>query len=141
MKKIIITLLILILLLAVLLVIRNLTQTEFNGLSIKYLGKEFQVKNKQLRNMERQVIWADDKKYDTLPLQEVLQQFPIKLENIQAVTLISKDGGALNLKNEELSDAYLALKKQKNELQLRLILPKDEFKQRWLKRVVEIQVR
>jgi hypothetical protein len=45
------------------------------------------------------------------------------------------------LKSDDLKDAYLALGKQAKKMQFRLILPSDEFRQRWLKRIVELQVR
>lgn len=141
MKKIIITLLILVVLLAALLVVRNLTKAEFQGLRITYLGKDFSLQKEELKQLQLQELWADDEKFQAIEVSSVLGKFPIQTSKIRSITFISEDGGALVLKSDDLKDAYLALGKQAKKMQFRLILPSDEFRQRWLKRIVELQVR
>ena len=141
MKKILTVLLVLIVLLVALVIIRQLTRAEFSGLKITYLGREFYLQKEQLAELPFKELWADDEKFQAVDIEKILKNFSIIPAKVRSITFISNDGGALVLKKSELVKAFLALEEQMNKLQFRLLIPNDEFRQRWLKRVVELQVR
>jgi len=141
MKKILTILLVLIVMLAALLVIRHFTRAEFSGLKITYMGREFFLQKEQLVELSFKELWAGNEKFQAVAIEKIFEIFSIKPAKVRSITFISNDGGALVLKKSELNKAFLALEEQMNKLQFRLIIPNDEFRQRWLKRVVELQVR
>ncbi|HCX73935.1 MAG TPA: hypothetical protein DHM37_09475 [Candidatus Cloacimonas sp.] len=141
MKNILIVLLVLILLLAAMLVVRNINRSDFNGLKVAYLGREYLLQKDHINQLELQVLWADNQKFQAISIDEVLKYFSLHPKDIRTITFVSADGGALNLKSEEIHKAFLALQREGKQQYFRLIIPEDEFRQRWLKRVVELQVR
>ena len=62
----------------------------------------------------------------------------LKLDNKENITFHSIDGGSLKLNRTEFGTLYLVLMDTEKELRLRLIIPEDEFGQRWIKFVNRI---
>jgi hypothetical protein len=69
-------------------------------------------------------------------LSDILALF--ELDGEENITFHSIDGGSLRLKRSEFGTLYLVLMDTEKELRLRLIIPEDEFGQRWMKYVNRI---
>ncbi len=69
-------------------------------------------------------------------LPDILALFKLDLE--ENITFHSIDGGRLKLNRSEFGTLYLVLMDTEKELRLRLIIPEDEFGQRWMKYVNRI---
>ena len=69
-------------------------------------------------------------------LSDILSLF--ELDSEEKITFHSIDGGRLKLNRSEFSTLYLVLMDTEKELQLRLIIPEDEFGQRWMKYISRI---
>ena len=69
-------------------------------------------------------------------LSDILSLF--ELDGEANITFHSIDGGRLKLNRSEFGTLYLVLMDTEKELRLRLIIPEDEFGQRWMKYVNRI---
>lgn len=78
---------------------------------------------------------------DTLKLirmQDLLEALDISWHGITSVTLTSEDGGSLTVDAAELPKLYLQMNQKAESQYLRLVIPSDEFAQRWLKYITTI---
>ncbi len=69
-------------------------------------------------------------------LSDILSHYKLDVE--KNITFHSIDGGRLKLKRSEFNTLYLVSMDTEKELQLRLIIPEDEFGQRWMKYINRI---
>ena len=66
-------------------------------------------------------------------LSDILSLF--KLDGEENITFHSIDGGKLKLNCSEFGTLYLVLMENEDTVRLRLIIPEDEFGQRWMKNI------
>ncbi|MCF7911516.1 MAG: hypothetical protein K9M99_03230 [Candidatus Cloacimonetes bacterium] len=57
------------------------------------------------------------------------------------LTFISRDNAQLTIDKEELDSLYLSMISNGEESYLRLIIPTDDFHQRWLKYITQIELK
>ncbi|HPR18162.1 MAG TPA: hypothetical protein PLD62_07940 [Candidatus Cloacimonadota bacterium] len=139
MKKIVFVLVLLVIILAVLLWLRSSEQISPNLLLIRYQRIDFILNSDELQNITK-----DDFKtkqgadFQGWKIRDILQQHGI--DKFAYLIFHSADGGSLRLPAEETENAYFIEMKDAPSLSFRLILPYDEFKQRWLKFVNRIEV-
>ena len=69
-------------------------------------------------------------------LSDILSLF--ELDGEENITFHSIDGGSLKLNRSEFGILYLILMENEDAIRLRLIIPEDEFSQRWMKYVNRI---
>ena len=69
-------------------------------------------------------------------LSDILSLLNLDIE--ENITFHSIDGGRLKLNRSEFDTLYLVLMDSEKKLRLRLIIPEDEFGQRWMKYINRI---
>ena len=73
---------------------------------------------------------------------DILRIAAIEKFNFYRLTFYSADGASVRIEPQEHKDfmILLALEINQNKLSMRLIMPEDNFSQRWLKEVVKVYV-
>ena len=135
MKIVRITLLILVIILGILLFInkKNIPQTSNNNIKLSFKDKSININYNFLQKLPHQEIFdREGNKFNGIKLTNIIKI--IKKDNIKQIECISKDGMSVKLKNFDTS--YLVLYKDF----YRLVIPTDEFRQRWLKYITEIRI-
>jgi len=140
MRKIAYILIILILILFVLIVIRNLRKEKLEAIKIIGGNEEFYLKN--LSEIEMQEIKTkSEDKLSAASIQKILESFEIHEKKFIRITFISGDGAGISFKKDEIPKLFLVQQKEKKQKKYRLVVPDDEFKQRWLKNIKYIELR
>ncbi len=75
-----------------------------------------------------------------IPLKYFLQPF-LKNTDWHQLIFQSRDSGQLTIDRQELDKLFLTLNNKDDETWLRLVIPSDDFHQRWLKYIVRIQLK
>lgn len=71
-------------------------------------------------------------------LQDVFDVLKISTQAIVSVEFRSEDGGTLLVDASEMAALYLQLNKSEEATYLRLVIPSDDFPQRWMKYITAI---
>jgi len=140
MKKIAYILIVLILILFGLIFIRKLRTEKLEAIKIITNNQEFYLKN--LSEIEMQEIKTkSEDKFSAASIQKILESFEIHEKKFIRITFISEDGAGISFKKDEIPKLFLIQQKEKKQKKFRLMVPDDEFKQRWLKNIKYIELR
>ena len=140
MKKIAYILIILILILFGLIFIRKLRTEKLEAIKIITNNQEFYLKNLSKIEMQEIKTKSEDK-YSAASIQKILESFEIHEKKFIRITFVSGDGAGISFKRDEVSKLFLVQQKGKKQKKFRLIVPDDDFKQRWLKNIKYIELR
>jgi len=146
MKKIFFILLILILLLTALLFISKKERPAAGGMLIlKWQTTQAEV---NLANFTRETVSTKpnpEKKikseYKVVPLKTILEAQHINIADFSELIFYSGDGMAVTISAAESDGIFLTEEVSADKSYLRLIIPSDEFPQRWLKYVSLIELK
>ncbi|NQV17082.1 MAG: hypothetical protein HQ534_00845 [Armatimonadetes bacterium] len=139
MKKIAYILIVLILILFGLIFIRNLRKEKLEAIIIIAGNQEFFLKNLSKIEMQEIKTKSEDK-FSAASIQKILELFEIHENKFIRITFISEDGAGISFKKDEIPKLFLVQEKEKKQKKFRLIVPDDEFKQRWLKNIKYIEL-
>jgi len=140
MKKILLALLILIAALVAVSIYWQSISPEIDGLEIDIDSNIDNVSGKALSQLKLDSFTTSrGDNYSGWKLSNILNL--VKVETPEELTLFSKDGGSLKLNAEETMAAYIVTDSKSGESYFRLIIPTDEFGQRWLKYIAKISVK
>ncbi|MCD6180946.1 MAG: hypothetical protein J7K89_01015 [Candidatus Cloacimonetes bacterium] len=92
-----------------------------------------------IANLPRNIVQTN--RGDTLEVFSMDVVFSAASQDMASYTTFrfaSEDGGSLSLLQSEMESAYLLLSEKDGKPYLRLILPDDEFPQRWIKYITSI---
>jgi len=139
MKKILIALLILVAALIALSYYWQATSAEIDGLEIELMGKVSNITGREMAQLKLDSFKsARGDEFTGWKLSNILNL--AKADIPEELTLFSKDGGSLKLNTAEAQAAYIVTGSKNGETYFRLIIPTDEFGQRWLKYITKISI-
>lgn len=128
---------------------------------VKYEGKQFEVNQEMLNSLVPYEITANYKKsgkapvptvYKGVPLVRILEKLQIDTSKISSVSALASDGYASAITGKDALDpdqAFIAFEQDGKNLgnkadggsgPMMMILAKDQFSQRWVKYLSEIQI-
>ncbi len=141
MKKILIALVILIILLLALIFYQKSNVKDEDGIKITYREQETFLTFSKINSFEK-VSFSTNRgdRFDGFDFADVLKSIDIPTNNDSQYIFHSKDGGTLNLTKEVNEIFYLVFQEDVNGQFIRLVIPSDEFSQRWIKYLVAIEV-
>jgi len=140
-KKIIIILAILVILLVALSIIRQKQNENFAGIMIEHKDQIFKLSFDRFEKLNREnFVTLSGDEFQGIRIDKILEYFKIDSSSIPKIKFISRDGLRATIKKAEIEETYLVLKEKNNEQYFRLIIPEDEFKQRWIKYVSKIEL-
>ncbi|MFC1898176.1 hypothetical protein ACFLYJ_01250 [Candidatus Cloacimonadota bacterium] len=139
MKRILLILVLLIIILAVLLVGMNRNREIKEGIVIRQAGIEQTIILDQIFRLQTQnFTTARGDSFSGYSLKEILNSQNIDFKKY--LVLFSTDGGSLRLNADDIANAYFIIMDETEKPSFRLIIPTDEFGQRWMKYVKTIEV-
>ncbi len=141
MKNIFIILVILILILLALIIYQKSKVINEEGIVITYKDQETFLSYTKIRSI-KQVSFTTDRgdKFNGFDFADVLKSLKIPINIETEYILHSKDGGTLNLTKEGNETLYLVFQEDATGQFIRLIIPTDEFNQRWIKYLIAIEI-
>ena len=141
MKKIILFLGILIIILLALTFYQRSKVTDQEGIKFTYKNQKTHISYKQIRSCKKINFTAKSgdmfNGYDILG---ILNSIAVPVNSDSKYIFHSKDGGTLNLIKEENEIFYLVFQEDTSGQFIRLVVPTDEFSQRWIKYLVAIEI-
>ncbi|MCK5050603.1 MAG: hypothetical protein KAS53_02600 [Candidatus Cloacimonetes bacterium] len=141
MKKILLILFILIIILFALIVYQKSKAIEKEGIKITFKERETFLSYSKIHSI-KQVSFITDRgdKFNGFDFDDICISLKIP-NNIETEYILhSKDGGSLNLTKEKNETFYLVFQEDVNGQFIRLVVPTDEFSQRWIKYLVAIEI-
>lgn len=139
MKRTLLILALLIIVFLSLLLIWKSDNGEINSLRIEFQGKIFIVEDLTVFQ-PRKIETRRGDLYSGYSLAEILSVFHIDPAELTKLTFASADGAILQLDITELDELFLVLEQNNKSLSIRLVIPDDEFAQRWLKYIRVIKL-
>ena len=141
MKKILLILIILIIILVTLIFYQKGEVTDEEGIKITYKDRETFLSYSEIRSI-KQISFTTRRsdKFNGSDFAEVLKILKIPTDIRTEYIFHSKDGGTLNLTKEENETCYLVFQEDAAGRFIRLVVPTDEFSQRWIKYLVAIEI-
>jgi len=139
MKKVIAVLILLIVILLVVTYFYNKGSVVNEGVILSSNEGEFKLNDMKNYGSEQISTYKGDN-YLGIALREIVKFHNINIEPYEQIIFHSTDGGSMAVNIIELNDLYLVDLKNKSESYLRLIIPTDEFSQRWLKYINRIEL-
>jgi hypothetical protein len=141
MKKIILFLVILIIILLALIIYQKSKVTDKEGIKITYKDRDTFLTYSKIRSI-KQVSFTTERgdKFNGYDLSNIINSIDISTNIETEFIFHSKDGGTLNLTKEENEKFYLVFQQDSNGQFIRLVVPTDEFSQRWIKYMVAIEI-
>lgn len=73
-------------------------------------------------------------------LLEILENMQINTQEIEGYIFRSLDGGTLELSKDDEAQFYLIFQDVLDKQDVRLVIPTDQFSQRWIKHIIEIEL-
>ncbi len=138
MKKIVIVLIVLISVLVAISIYWQNISPKIDGLEIVISGNSFKFSATELYQLKQeQIITIRGDEFVGWKLLDLLAL--ADSADLQEIKLFSRDGGSLKLNATEISSGYIIVAGKKGEKFYRLIIPTDEFGQRWMKYIVRIE--
>jgi len=139
MKKILTVLFILIVFLIGLIFYWNSTNKRTSGIEIIISHKIYYLKD--LNKYKPEQISTCKGELTGYNVKSILNSLSLSNNDFAVIDFISKDGGKISIHQKELDDLYLTIQTQNNQNYFRLVIPSDEFNQRWLKYVTKIKLK
>ena len=141
MKKILIILVLLIIIFLALIFYQKSNVNDEDGLRITFNNRETFLTFSKIRSFEK-VSFSTDRgdRFDGFDFADILNLLDISANNDSQYILHSKDGGTLNLTKVENEIFYLVFQEDTNGQFIRLVIPSDEFSQRWIKYLIAIEI-
>jgi len=141
MKKIFIILVLLILILLALLYYQKSNATDEKGIKITYKGSETFLTFTKIHSYEQMSFTTEGgDKFNGFDFDDILNSLDIPANSETQYILHSKDGGTLNLTKVENETFYLVFQEDAIDQFIRLVIPTDEFSQRWIKYLIAIEI-
>lgn len=142
MKKIFIILVILILILLALIIYQKGKVTDEEGFKITYKNREIFLSYSEISSNE-QVSFTTERgdRFSGFDFAEILKILKIPTDIRTEYIFHSKDGGTLNLTKEKNETYYFVFQEDATGQFIRLVIPTDEFSQRWIKYLVAIEIK
>ena len=141
MKKILLILVILILILLAFIFYQKSKVTNEEGIKIINKDQETFLSYSKIRSNEQISFTTNrDDSFNGYDLSNILISLDIPTNNETQYIFYSKDGGTLNLTKEENETFYLVFQEGATGQFIRLVIPSDEFSQRWIKYIVAIEI-
>ncbi|RLC57334.1 MAG: hypothetical protein DRH89_03770 [Candidatus Cloacimonadota bacterium] len=141
MKKTILILIVLIIILLALIIYQKSKVTDEEGIKIIYKDREIFLSYARIRSI-KQISFTTERgdKFSGFDFTDVLQILKIPTDIRTEYIFHSKDGGTLNLTKKENETCYLVFQEDATGQFIRLVIPTDEFSQRWIKYLVAIEI-
>ncbi len=140
-KKILLILFILLIILLALIIYQRSEVIDEKGIRITYKDQEtFLIYSKIHSIKQESFTTRRGDKYNGIDFDDVLRSLKIPTNIDMEYILHSKDGGTLNLTKEENETFYLVFQEDANGQFIRLVVPTDEFSQRWIKYLIAIDI-
>ncbi len=115
--------------------LNKIPKTE--GIEINFKGKKFNIND--FSNFTFETIKTNrGDEYSGFSINEIFNFLEIDLKDINEVRFSSKDGAYISFSKEMFSSLYLTF--QEKDKFFRLIIPIDEFRERWLKYIIKIEI-
>ncbi len=138
MKRILIILFALVLILLAMTFLFNRGNDKEVVLNLIFLDKTIKL-NELAQFGAQEISTAGGDRYTGYSLQEMMIKLNEKPEDYTSIIFSSSDGSSLAVDISELLDLYLINFSRDGEQYLRLIIPSDNFSQRWLKYISIIE--
>ena len=141
MKKIILFLVILTIILLALIIYQKSKIINEEGIVITYKDRETFLSYSEIHSI-KQISFTTGRgdKFNGFDFADVFKSIKIPTDIETEYILHSKDGGSLNLIKEENEIFYLVFQEDATGQFIRLVIPTDEFNQRWMKYLVTIEI-
>jgi len=140
MKKTLIILTILILFLLVLLTIWKKDKPAQAFFTIEQDYQDLMVDDLQVFE-QQEITTSQGEKYRAYSLTEIFSALKLNTTELREIEFESIDGAVLKVNASELENLYLIKVDYNDSDYIRLIIPQDEFPQRWLKYIETIKLR
>ncbi|MDA3813072.1 MAG: hypothetical protein PF570_02340 [Candidatus Cloacimonetes bacterium] len=142
MKKILIALVILIIILLALIFYQKSRINDDEGIQITFQNRKFFLTFSNIRLNEQISFTTNrDDSFNGYDLSSILISLDIPTDNDSQYIFHSQDGGTLNLTKEVNEIFYLIFQQEADGQYIRLVIPTDEFSQRWMKYLIAIEVK
>lgn len=142
MKKILIILIILIIILLSLSYFQKSRSSHEEGIEISYRDQSRFLPYSKILSFEKSNFSTKQTHemngYDLVKTLEALD-IPVSIET--EYSFQSKDGGTLKLIKKQNETFYLVFQESADGQYIRLVIPSDEFSQRWLKYITSIEIK
>ena len=141
MKKILLILFILIIILVALIIFQKNKVIYEKGIRITYQDQETFLTYSKIHSI-KQVSFTTHRgdRFNGFDFTDILKSIKIPTDIETEYILHSKDGGSLNLTKEKNETFYLVFQEDANGQFIRLVVPTDEFSQRWIKYLAAIEI-
>ncbi len=141
MKKILIILVILILILLALTIYQKNKARNQEGIKITYKDQETFISYKEIRS-NKQISFTTNSgnMFNGYDILSILNSIDVPVNSDSKYIFHSKDGGTLNLVKEENEIFCLVFQEDASGQFIRLVIPTDEFSQRWIKYLAAIEI-
>ena len=141
MKKIFILLVILILILLALIIYQKSKVTDEEGFKITFQNREIFLTYSKIHSNEKiSFTTGRGDRFNGFDFAEILKILKIPTDIRTEYIFHSKDGGTLNLTKEKNETYYFVFQEDATGQFIRLVIPTDEFSQRWIKYLVAIEI-
>ena len=138
MKKLIPIIILLVISIIVLSIFWRRMVPQQEGLIIQSANEQKVISWQELGKLNWQKLETKNGKItSTISVEALLQQNSV-ISKDSKIRFIAKDGG--NIVFDKIEDCYLAKIKTDTGFYLRIVVPEDEFKQRWLKYIQKIEI-
>ena len=138
MKRVITILITLTLLLLIAVYINTQNQKNTNGLIIKYGEIEKNISDFSIYKSTK-ITTKNDDDLIAFSLKKIITDIGLNKKKYSKIIFHSSDGGTLAVNGNELDNLYIIEKNKGEEKYLKLVIPTDNFSQRWLKYIVRIE--
>lgn len=142
MKKVMIILAFLIIIFFALIFYQRSNVSIEDRLSIKFDDQELFLSYSKLRSNEQiSITTARGDDYLAYDLSNIFKSLKIPFNKDTSYTFRSNDGGSLTIKKADHEDFYLVFDEDANGQFIRLVIPTDQFSQRWIKYLRSITIK
>ncbi len=141
MKKIFIVFVILIIILLALIFYQKSKIVDDEGIQITFQNRKIFLSFSKIRS-NKQISFTTNRNdnFNGYDLSSIFISLDIPTDNDSQYIFHSKDGGTLNLTKEVNEIFYLVFQQEADGQYIRLVIPSDEFSQRWIKYLVAIEI-
>ena len=141
MKKIIWFLIILIVVLVITLLIWHRDTETNGGIKITFSKKHFILSYDDLNKLNPESFTTNrGDEFSGYKLDNIFNYFHIQSDEYSRIIFHSSDGASIKLKKQASETYYLVLLDENEGQFLRLVIPSDEFGQRWIKYIKQIDL-